>query len=941
MKETLNGERLPLWQIAVHKRGVGLALSGMLCLLALVALAVAGRAPVARADPIVPPAGYPKLSLSTKTVTPVLAHTGNAPLCYTITIRNTGAYTATGALLTDPLPEGTTYNNDGWSSVTPAPIVAGGVLTWQGNVGFDSSVVITFSVTVSAGLTGTVRNTAVISQPLIAQPVMVTAETVVTDDPILVITKSSEPEKPGPNKLLTYTLAVRNLGQPAVNLPVTVVDRVPPSTTVQSIGDGGHTNGKVVTWNRDLSLDTGEAALFSFSVLVDDVPSGTVIVNAEYEASSDVTGISAGEPYSVTVVNPILLLSKGVWPDPPGSNREMTYTLTLLNVGSLATGLVITDRVPAGVEYERGGSMTGGVVSWTLDNLDTGQSAEFQYTVSISDVMAVGILNADYGACSAEGVCMAGQPLTNVVQGPVFEAVAGVDPIAHKPGGGTGTEVTPTLVIRNVGNGYALDAVADLIFGRISVGFTDLYMEPPVGTLYDTGRACGEKCRSFTWIGNMAPGDAITFTTHEGQSTIGGEEGTHYTATVVITDSLANTTTQPISDTAIGHVTHYANVVPEKSAPPFVGPGQLLTYTIGAYNRALSTDLPPVLTDVVPLSTTFVWASDGGALIPSADRDTVSWTLPLLSPGEGVARSFSVRVASDTVSGTQIVNEEYGTCCYGNVVTDTVAGGAPVTTTVREVGLIDSYKEVTPTLSLPGPAVLLTYSVHIVNSGPVPLSGVTVDDRLPWEHSTYRQDVAATSGRIADDIVSIHWVGDVPAFAEQVFTFTVVVDPDCQGAITNKAIISHPRMIGEVVVEAVAYVTEDPVLRIRKTAAPDPVLQGGELLYALHVANLGQQATGLVITDRIPANTRYVAGSASGGGQLVGDQVQWILVLLEPGGTADVNFRVTVLGGERIVNGAYGVLSDEGAADAGPPVITRVTRTTKGIYLPLIRKRAP
>ena len=36
----------------------------------------------------------------------------------------------------------------------------------------------------------------------------------------------------------------------------------------------------------------------------------------------------------------------------------------------------------------------------------------------------------------------------------------------------------------------------------------------------------------------MAVGDVITFTTIEGQSTIGGEEGTHYTATVVITDDL-------------------------------------------------------------------------------------------------------------------------------------------------------------------------------------------------------------------------------------------------------------------------------------------------------------------------------------------------------------------------------------------------------------------
>ena len=70
-----------------------------------------------------------------------------------------------------------------------------------------------------------------------------------------------------------------------------------------------------------------------------------------------------------------------------------------------------------------------------------------------------------------------------------------------------------------------------------------------------------------------------------------------------------------------------------KSAPPVVGLGELLTYTIEAYNRGLTTEQLPVLTDVVPLSTTFVWASDGGVVNSISDTDVISWVLPLLSPG--------------------------------------------------------------------------------------------------------------------------------------------------------------------------------------------------------------------------------------------------------------------------------------------------------------------
>ena len=94
-------------------------------------------------------------------------------------------------------------------------------------------------------------------------------------------------------------------------------------------------------------------------------------------------------------------------------------------------------------------------------------------------------------------------------------------------------------------------------------------------------------------MGSLGHGEAVTVTTTEGQSTIGGEEGTHYTATVVITDSLSNMDTAPVTGTAYGKITHLANLIPIKSAVPVIGPGQLLTYTIRVWNSALSTDEPP------------------------------------------------------------------------------------------------------------------------------------------------------------------------------------------------------------------------------------------------------------------------------------------------------------------------------------------------------------
>jgi len=340
------------------------------------------------------------------------------------------------------------------------------------------------------------------------------------------------------------------------------------------------------------------------------------------------------------------------------------------------------------------------------------------------------------------------------------------------------------------------------------------------------------------------------------------------------------------------------------------------------------------------LSTTVVAISHGGQIITAAgaiSTPIVSWTLPLMGPGDRLTRAFSVRVDDSLVSGTLIVNRYYEAFGYGNVVSGTI-GGPPITTTVKEVGLIDSYKVVTRVLVLPGRDNVLTYFVHIVNSSPVPLSGVSVYDWLPWQSATYQRDAMASAGAIISDIVSVQWSGDLAAFSEEVITLTVLVDSDFSGAITNTAVISHPSLLDSVIVKAVAYVTEDPVLRISKTATPSPVQAGNDLIYSIRVSNLGQQATGLVITDAIPSGTVYVPNSASAGGTEIGGQVQWKLPVLDPGESRTVTFLVAVGTGQTVINDRYGVRSAEGVFHLGQPVVTHIVGGRGNVYLPVITR---
>jgi uncharacterized repeat protein (TIGR01451 family) len=91
----------------------------------------------------------------------------------------------------------------------------------------------------------------------------------------------------------------------------------------------------------------------------------------------------------------------------------------------------------------------------------------------------------------------------------------------------------------------------------------------------------------------------------------------------------------------------------EKEAPTLVGPGDLFTYTLTVENLLGTSLTNVVITDVVPVSTTFAYALDGGTF----DNGVVSWNVPSLpSPGSLVVR-FAV-TATDNYP-TIVVNDDY------------------------------------------------------------------------------------------------------------------------------------------------------------------------------------------------------------------------------------------------------------------------------------------
>ena len=133
--------------------------------------------------------------------------------------------------------------------------------------------------------------------------------------------------------------------------------------------------------------------------------------------------------------------------------------------------------------------------------------------------------------------------------------------------------------------------------------------------------------------------------------------------------------------------------------------------------------------------------------------------------------------------------------------------------------------------------------------------------------------------------------------------------------------------------------TPTPRFELAKIDSPDPVAAGSLLTYTIVVQNTGGiAATGVTITDTVPAHTAFVAASAGGlpaGSQSVpggtsppGNYIQWSGQTLPAGESLTVTLIVRVdsllPAGTVITNAGYGVACAEGEIASGSPVTTAV-----------------
>lgn len=334
--------------------------------------------------------------------------------------------------------------------------------------------------------------------------------------------------------------------------------------------------------------------------------------------------------------------------------------------------------------------------------------------------------------------------------------------------------------------------------------------------------------------------------------------------------------------------------------------GENFTYALKVTNHGPSKATSVAITDSLPAGLSFVSATPA----PGCSIQPLSGTLGCAVGTLNAGASHTVTVTAHvdgTASGTL-----HNTATVGAQQTDP----NPTNNTGEDdVDVLGADLQVTKVKKSPvsvfsGSTVV--YEVKVKNNGPSNATGVVLSDALPAGLDTVStnkpgncavaaSNVSCAVGNLASGATwAVEVTGKVTPGTEELYNAASATgnenDPDLSN---NQDDVTTP-------------VGKSADLSIVKESDPAEVLPGGTLLYTFQVHNAGpDEATGIVITDTLPANLTYVDGAP--GCSAVGQVVTCSINPIAAGGTRQTGITVSVAAD------AHGVITNSAHVTGNEP----------------------
>ncbi|MCC7217075.1 MAG: DUF11 domain-containing protein [Burkholderiales bacterium] len=908
--------------------------------------------------------GFSDVSI-TKTAAPGTVGVGSN-VTYTLTPRLNGGEPAGqgGGLITvtDTLNANLTFvsaTGTGWTCAYAAPTVT---CTRPGpfSTNFTNMPTITIVATVNA--TGSIPNTATIAAP---EPDPVpgnnsgSVNITGSNAADLSMTKTASLAAVVPGQNFTYTLTARNNGPSpvAIGQTVTVTDTIPAGISLRAAVTGtGWACSTVpvtppfpapgpVTVTCTRTLTATQAANSNFPAItvpvvatVGGTTTNTACVALSGAGPSDGNAANDCASRNVISTDPALqadlrVVSKTASPDPVLAGQDLTYVITIENIGpGAATNVTVTDVFNATGNNQL--ITTGGFQSATPSqgtctpnvvtngpnvtvtcNLGTlAAAATATVTIVVRPLRATSGSRTNTATVTSPDV---GDPNRDNNSGSVTSQVTAVadvtvtktdapDPVQ------AGTPLTYVITARNNGpsTAAAVTITDTLPANATFIGLTatpagagaPTCSAPAVGALGGT--------LTCTWA-SLATGTQQTATVVVRPQT--GATGVQNDVTVATTTAESNsannsaTATTAVTNAAVDLVINKGDTIDP------VALGQLTRYAISVTNGGPSFATNIVMTDSFPAGSptaTFSYqgnlaVSGGGSCVePALDATsgTLTCTWPTLASGSLVLVAYDMR-AESIASGTS------GTTFNSASVTanepETLAANNATThsTTSRQAADLALTKSA-PASVVPGNP--LAWTLTVTNNGPAASNGAQVTDTLP-AGVTF---VSASPGCAFAAGTVTCTLGALANGASTNLTINVTVNSPYTGAnpLVNSATVTTVNEIDTVPTNntgtASTAITQQADLALTKTvnvAAP-PV--GSNVVFTITVTNNGpNQADSVQVSDQLPAGFAFVSASPSVGSYSNVTGI-WTIGTLAFPGSATLQITATVNAGGPYTNTA-------------------------------------
>ncbi len=596
----------------------------------------------------------PDLSVS-KQSSPPSVTPGNL-LTYTITINNINGSTASDVVVTETLPNNTSFAGSGWNQVGASNFFT----RFMGSIALNTLVNANFVVRVDPSLppsvtsiTNTVRVGGDPSEVDLANNTFTTSTPVNLFD--LSVSQSDGVSSARAGQILTYTILYTNTGLQALN-GVVLTDTPPLSTTFV----GGTAGWTIVAGSYRLvvgSLTANSSGSATFVVQVASYLLSTPAsllnqVQIDYDRA---LGPDPNPANNIAVDDDLiervdLRVSKSDGTAFALAGTSVTYSIAYVNGGQLtASHVILTDTVSNGLQYSGGSEWTPvGAATFTrmIGTLPAGASGGVTFPVQLSVALANGqsITNsvqiaddASQGADANVADNIARDVDTIVETIPRVDLSVSLDDGTALPK--AGQTLTYTIVFSNAG-----DAVVNTVILTESIPSALTYVADATWANLGGGVFTRNLGKVFAGAGG-----SVTFVVQVNPDLPGNN---FFTNTVRIGFDGVDANPADNSASDVDYVSPPNLVLHKDDGTALVGRGQVLTYTLTYENIGGARASNIVITETPATTLVDVTGASGWNQAGSV----YTRNLGSLAPGALANVTFSVRVSSSATAESFITN---------------------------------------------------------------------------------------------------------------------------------------------------------------------------------------------------------------------------------------------------------------------------------------------